>query len=340
MTVELRVLSAGMASVQDLGRPGYGYLGIPTNGASDGQSARVANTLVGNAVDAPLLEVTGSAFAFEATGDVVVAVTGAAERVSVDGVAQPAWNTLVVPAGRRVAIEDPAGGLRSYVAVNGRLRVEPVLGSVAPDRLLGVGRTLRAGDTLGLDSGFTALDHPFSRIPLFRFGAAPAPRSGPLLLETTVGPDAHEFPDHLDGTLDAAYEVSPQSDHIGLRLLGPTPERTTAREILSRGVPVGAIEVPPAGGLLLLLRGRLVTAGYPVVAVATTESVDRLGQVRPGEEVRFHVSDPAQARAAVRRRDDELRQLATRVRSAFGQVGLGHVLAAAAPSPAGNSSAA
>ena len=326
-TVELRVLTAGLACVQDLGRPGLGHLGVAENGASDGWSAQLANVLVGNPAGAPLIEVTGSGLTLTAGADLLLAVTGAAPHVLVGGARQPSWETLVVPAGRVVTVPAPQHGLRSYLAVNGRVDVSPVLGSVAPDRLLGTGRTLRSGDTVTVRSAFVGLDHPHLRIPVFRLGAQRRAAADPLVVETTSGPDVHEFPGLAASGLDDEYEVSVQSDAIGLRLLGPTPRRSTSREILSRGVPVGAIEVPPAGGLLLLLRGRLVTAGYPVVGVATLTSIDDLGQVRPGDRVRFSLVDAQRARQAHLRRLRERDALAVRVRNALTAVGLEAALA-------------
>ena len=55
----LLVLDPGLATtVQDLGRPGHGSLGVATSGAADPISLRVANRLVGNPDDAAALEVT------------------------------------------------------------------------------------------------------------------------------------------------------------------------------------------------------------------------------------------------------------------------------------------
>ena len=324
--VELRLLTVGIASVQDLGRPGLAHLGIAENGAGDGWAARVANALAGNAIGAPLIEIIGSQFTVSANADILVAVTGAATHVVVNGATQPSWETLVVSAGHHVTVPAPGRGLRSYLAVNGRLDVSPTLGSVAPDRLLGTGRTLQSRDTVRVESLFTGLAHPYFDIPVFRFGAVVPTASSRIVVETTPGPDVHEFPELMECGLTAEYDVSPHSDAIGLRLMGSTPERSTSAEILSRGVPVGAIEVPPAGGLLLLLRGRLVTAGYPVVGVATLDSINRLGQARPGDTIHFRQVDTQHARATHRQQLKELDQLMTRVRTAFAAAGVSHIL--------------
>lgn len=327
--VALTIEQAGHCVVQDLGRPGHAAIGIPANGAADQHAARTANILVGNADDAALLEVTGSELAFTTNGELLVAVTGAAREVVVDGHRRPAWETLTVFAGTHVRIPVSGTGYRSYVAINGEIAASRTMDSVAPDHLLGAGRQLSAGDIVTVDSAFSTRGRRWWE-PLFRFDAAPVDLA-PVDLASTIRIDATPGPDvaRIHGglaALDAPFTVTPQSDHVGLRLTGPSIQHTTSAEILSRGVPVGAIEVPPDGGVIMLLRGRLVTAGYPVLAVVTTESLDRLGQAAPGTTVRVRLCDLDDARDAVRRRHDERRQLADRVRTALRASGLGHVV--------------
>ncbi|MFI6369175.1 biotin-dependent carboxyltransferase family protein [Nocardia sp. NPDC050630] len=324
-TATITVLQAGHAVVQDLGRPGFGRVSLIVNGASDQHSAVVANTLVGNTATAPLLEVTGSALGLHCSAPVLVAATGAVDHILVDGVPQPASEPLVVGVGQQFTMPSPTAGLRSYLAVNGWLASEPVLGSVAPDPLLGVGRRLHAGDKLVIESAFESLDHPYSRLPLFRLCAPQQAYSHSAVIDMTAGPEAGQFASGIVGS-NWTYTVSPQSDHVGLRLRGATPARVVREEMISRGVPIGAIEVPPGGGLLVLLRGRLLVAGYPVIGVASTTAVDRLAQLAPGDSVAFRLSDVTDAVRAVRARDRALRALAERVSVVFRSTGLGHIV--------------
>lgn len=326
MAEALVVERAGHATVQDLGRPGRAHLGMSANGAADAHAARVANVLVGNRSGAPVIEATGSAVIFRARRRLLVAVTGAAGRVLLEGIACPAGEPLVVEQGCRLVVELAAAGHRTYVAVNGGLTGTTVLDSVAPDRLLGVGRRLTTGDVVHAETRFESLDHPFSRIPLFRLGAPLPLLRDRLTVDVTPGPDADEFDRALDASSCGSFTVSPQSDQIGLRLVGAAPRRTESREILSRGVPVGAVETPPSGGLILLLRGRLVTAGYPIIAIATATAIDELGQARPGDRIAFRTGTVAGAVTQLRQRERELSQLAARVGNAFRRVGLAHVL--------------
>ena len=319
MTTTLTVAQPGLTTVQDLGRPGYARLGVAANGAGDRNAAAVASVLVGNAPEQPLLEVTATALSFSVDRPALVAVTGAAAEVTVAGHLQPVWQTIVVPAGATVTVGEPRHGLRSYVALGGDLDAPRTLGSVAPDPLLDVGTRLEAGDRLTVRSPFCGLDHPHSRIPFFRFPVERPALHDRFTVAVTPGPEAEEFaPDALVGE----YEVTRDSDHVGLRLSGDTHRRREDGEILSRGVPVGAVQIPPTGGLLVLLRGRLVTAGYPVAGVATTVGVDRLAQARPGDVISFRTVTVADALADVRRRASAVEALAAAVHRAFRAAGV------------------
>ena len=300
----ITVESAGSAVVQDLGRPGHGDKGISVNGAADRGSAQTANVLVGNPPGAPLLELTGSTTSLRLNADVLVAVTGASTRPLVAGRPAPTWEPFVVESGATLELPTPEQGWRLYVAVAGGLSAPRLLGSVSPDPMLGIGLRLGRGDRLELTTCACGFHHPHYGLPLFRLGARRATWPSTAVVEVTPGPELEEFEEHA---LRGPWQVSPQSDQVGLRAEGPTPRRSSDAEILSRGVPVGAVEVPPSGGLLVLLYGRLLTAGYPVPYVSSTVALDTLGQVRPGDRL---VLEPTDVSAAVARLLDARRELA------------------------------
>jgi len=316
------ILAAGIACVTDLGRPGLSRKGIAVNGAADQFSATAANILVGNPESAPLVEITASALTVGFARAALVSVTGAPATVACDGQLHHTWQPICVPAGATLSISDVRNGLRRYLAVRGTLQVSQTHGSCAPDTLLGVGTWLRTGSRLPFDTDYVPFDHPVFRHPLFRL-AAPVPRFGsPWTISVTDGPDLDRF-DRLDESLFAAtYLVTPESNHIGLRLQGPAPVRRDSGEILSRGVPVGAIEVTPSGELLVLQRGRPVTAGYPVPAVATSVAQSALGQAGPGDVLRFRRQSLSDAVATCRAQRQSLDALNTRVRTVFTRLGI------------------
>ncbi len=322
MTEHITVLQAGMAVIQDLGRPSLDNVGIPVNGAADQYSATVANLLVGNAATDPLIEVTATDFAFAASCPLLVSVTGATCGVFVADRPNRQWEPLPVAAGERVTVRNIRNGIRVYLSIHGALQAHQVFGSCAPDSLLGVGRHLSAGAEVLISSDYRALDHPFSGQPLFRFSPK-IPRFGsPWTIEVTDGPETGEFADSVQILYSSEYVLSPRSNHIGLRLTGPMPVRSVTGEVLSRGVPIGAVEVPPSSPeLLVLQRGRPVTAGYPVVAVATRSALSPLGQVAPGDLIRFRRCSLDDAITAYRHQEQLTHALAARVRTAFSELG-------------------
>lgn len=297
----LTVTRAGHAVVQDLGRFGRSRSGLPVNGALDQYSARVANVLTGNAENAPLVELTAADFACTASADVLVAVTGAPAEITVDGSRRAQWEPVTVHTGQSLRIEGIRDGLRVYLAVHGAVAADYLLGSCAPDTILGFGRRLREGDELALTTRLPPLDHPVFRHPVFRL-RPPVPRFGePWTVDVTDGPDLADFGPSAERLYTEPFTVTPRSNHVGLRLSGPVPRRNSTGEVLSRGVPVGAVEVPAGDELLVLHRGRGVTAGYPVLAVVTTTGLSALGQARPGQAVRFRrrtLEDAVSARVA------------------------------------------
>jgi len=283
----MRILSAGFAAVTDLGRFSGPSYGLSVNGALDQLSARTANILVGNHDNAPLIELTASELVFVCSNDQLIAVTGAAADVTVDGVSMPTHSPLSVRAGWTVAVRVLDSGLRSYVAVHGGLEAEMLLGSCAPDSMIGFGMRLGAGDEVAELGVCRPLSNPFLGGAVFTLDVPRTPYDRSSVVPVTDGPDLDEFGASATLLYREQYAVEARSNHVGLRLSGRPPHRESSAEVLSRGVPVGAIEVPSTTDLLLLHRGRGVTAGYPVLAVVTGAGLDTVAQLRPGDVVRF-----------------------------------------------------
>lgn len=323
MSGSLVIQQSGNSVVTDLGRFRGPRFGLPVNGALDQFSARAANILTGNADSAPLLEITALDFRMRATTDILVAVTGAPLRLTVDGRECQQWEPISVRAGETVALRQITGGLRAYLAVHGSVEAPVLLGSCAPDTVIGFGLRLTDGTELKTSRSVPPIRQPYFDLPLFRLGLTRPEFSSHAVVEVTDGPDVDEFGDTADLLYSTEYTVSARSNHIGLRLGGDLPERQSGAEVLSRGVPVGAIEVPSRDELLVLHRGRGVTAGYPVLAVVTTRSLDVLAQARPGHTITFRRTTVPDATAKHRAALRELENLRSTVSTVFALLGIG-----------------
>ena len=320
-----------LAIVQDLGRPGFGHLGVPHSGAADAASLQLANRLVGNPESAAGLELTLGRALLRFPDAALVAVTGAPTAVTVSvgpdaaagsapadmpGTSPPGTSSpgtpgtgasremehgsaFWVPAGGQVQVGAPSAGLRSYLAVRGGIDVPPVLGSRSADLRSGLGPApLRAGDLLPVGPPG---EQPAGQA---RLPARPAPEmpvpGEPTKLRVILGPRDDWFgPGALDVLCGANYVVTPASDRTGLRLDGPALRRARDDELPSEGVVTGALQVPPGGQPILLLADHPVTGGYPVIAVVAAADIGLAAQLRPGVRLRFVLSRPPPGRPVV-----------------------------------------
>jgi KipI family sensor histidine kinase inhibitor len=285
-----------LATVQDLGRPGFGHLGVPHSGAADAASLRRANRLAGNPDGAAGIELTLGRAVLRFLGEARVAVAGAPAAVTLTG---PGGTARDVPHGRAFGVPEgglvragaPAAGLRSYVAVRGGIDVPPVLGSRSADPRSGLGPApLRAGDLLRACDPRAAPSG--AGLPGTGEPATAVPAAGePAELRVIPGPRDDWFaPGALDLLGRATYMVTPASDRTGLRLDGPVLPRANHDELPSEGVVTGALQVPHGGQPILLLADHPVTGGYPVIAVVTSADIGLAAQLRPGSQVRFSIT--------------------------------------------------
>jgi KipI family sensor histidine kinase inhibitor len=287
-----------LTTVQDLGRPGLGHLGVPVSGAADAASLRRANALVGNEAGAAALEVTMGRLAVRFGDEATVAVAGAPVPLRLttpDGTTrQPLPGTgFNVGPGDVLRLGSPAAGLRSYIAADGGFDVAAVLGSRSSDRLSGLGPPpLRAGDVLPLGGAAAAAGRP--EVTAGTGAGLPAGPAGPIELAAIAGPRDDWFtPAALAALASATFEVTAASNRTGLRLAGPRLERRVVAELPSEGMATGSVQVSHDGQPILLLADHPTTGGYPVIAVVRTADIDRAAQLRPGQRISFRLADPA-----------------------------------------------
>jgi KipI family sensor histidine kinase inhibitor len=277
----LQVMDPGMLTlVQDLGRPGHGEMAVSPSGAFDRSALRLANRIVGNTEDLGALEALGPGLTLQALRHATLAITGAATGITLAGRQVAAGAPLTLAPGDVLRIEALESGLRSVIAVRGGIHMPRVMGSCARDTLSGIGPPpLRSGDFLhcGSASGAVHIDH----VPLPRPSATVALRLHP-------GPRHDRLtPPGRTALQEQAFVVAPDSDRIGVRLLGSALALTDLGRLPSEGVVRGALQVPPDGQPVILGPDHPVTGGYPVVAVVDPADVDLLAQASPGTHVRF-----------------------------------------------------
>ncbi len=281
----ITVVEPGLrALVQDSGRHGWAHLGVGRSGAADRVAMALANRLMGNDPGAAVIEVTNGGLELSFDAPTWVAVTGAPLPVRAGTRARWTHEAIAVSAGEDVRLGMPDRGLRSYVAVRGALLVDAVLGSRSTDLMSGLGPApLSAGDVLPVGS-------PQGPVPVADVVAVamPAAPDEDVVLPVQLGPRADWFePAAIDLLLAERFEVTADSDRIGVRLAGPALPRRIQDELVSEGMVEGSLQVPPDGRLTLFGPDHPVTGGYPVIGVVPSRALAPVAQLRPGQGVRF-----------------------------------------------------
>jgi allophanate hydrolase subunit 2 len=270
----IRVVAvAGVATVQDGGRPGRMHEGVPPGGAFVPELLARANAAAHNEPGAAGLEVFGSVTLAADARTWIADDAGEARELG----ARETWTVGVSGAGAG------AGARVRYVAVRGGLDVPLVLGGRGT--LLGAGlgghagRLLRRGDAIPVGTASPVAP------PL----AAAAAPDGSAPVPVVPGPDLERFaPDALAVLLASTFHVDARSDRTGIRLAGPPLPRALADGDVAASAPMvlGALQVPP-GGLIALGPDHPTTGGYPVLATVVRAAWGSLA-VRPvGAAVRF-----------------------------------------------------
>ncbi|MEV3855778.1 5-oxoprolinase/urea amidolyase family protein [Streptomyces sp. NPDC050095] len=296
-TPRIEVTAGGtLTTVQDWpGRIGHWQVGVPPCGPMDDRSFRLGNLALGNGEGAPGLECTLQGPELRFTHPTTVCVTGAPAPVTVDGVPVPQWEPVTVPAGGTLTVGAPSEhGLRTYVLfAGGGLDVPPFLGSAATFTLGGFGghggRALRTGDVLHGGATATGETVPGTDRPAFtatwHIGALEGPHAAP---EFFTEQDVHDF-------YAADWKVHFNSARTGVRLVGPKPRwsRTDGGEaglhpsnIHDTPYSVGAVDYTGDMPVLLGPDGPSL-GGFVCPATVVTTERWKLGQLRPGDTVRF-----------------------------------------------------
>ncbi|AOM42084.1 5-oxoprolinase/urea amidolyase family protein [Xenorhabdus hominickii] len=293
----LEILSVGLQTLfQDLGRLGQSGLGISESGAMDKSALRSANRIVGNASDQACLEIVQGGFKAMVHGQTLIAITGASCPIKIKTTSGEIFHVstyqpIDLNDGDEISLGTPDAGMRSYLAVRGGFVVPSVLSSHSFDTLSNIGPApLKVRDklTIGETAYYTAVS--FSETPAF----AMPDKDDVVVLDIIFGPRTDWFTQEaLELLLKQIWQVTPQSNRIGLRLNGECSlSRTKQQELPSEGTCIGAIQIPASGQPVLFLADHPLTGGYPVIASVADYHLDLAGQIPINAKIRFNPIRP------------------------------------------------
>jgi len=274
-----------LATVQDLGRPGYRRHGMPQGGAMDPLALSVTNLLLGNPAGAAALEFAFPGPRLVAARRTVVAFGGADFGARRNGRPVPLWSACVLEAGDVVFFDAARAGQWGYLALPGGIDVPEVLGSRSTYLRGGIGgyggRRLAQGDRLG------AL-HRAPSAALRLAGPDAPPVGGDVEVRVVLGPQDEYFTQEaVEAFLNSEYALSVEVDRVGYRLDGPLLARRAPGELLSDGILPGGIQVPGGGQPIVIMPDGPTAGGYPKIAAVLRPDLRLLTQARRERAVRF-----------------------------------------------------
>tara|TARA_R110000796_G_scaffold71409_4_gene162097 strand:+ start:16340 stop:17215 length:876 start_codon:yes stop_codon:yes gene_type:complete len=284
----LHFLKAGLqTTIQDLGRQGVQDLGIPINGAMDKASAQLANQLVGNSTDSPVLEITllGPKIQFE--GPCQIAITGASLSVEINGNTIPLFRTINIDHGDVLSFGKPVTGCRAYLAINGKWDIQSWLGSYSasatstaqttPDSIIVKDQILEI--IRGKEQPIIAISE--SERPSLSIEAP---------IKVYPGPEFEAFSNiEKQSFFGDRFTIGQDSNRMGYRLKEALSGYTKKEEVISSGVIPGTIQITNSGQPIVLMADAQTTGGYPRIANVSSTDLDQLAQFKPGDTVRFEL---------------------------------------------------
>jgi biotin-dependent carboxylase-like uncharacterized protein len=293
----IHVLQPGLlTTVQDLGREGFGPIGVSPSGAADAISLRIGNRLLGNDQSAPGLEMTllGGTFAFP--DGAVIVLAGSDFGAALEEKPVELLTAVEAKPGQVLRVGPTRSGARCYLCIQGGIETKLFLGSASTHLLSGLGghegRALRKGDLLKIGSAKGALRKWTLATQSFK-DLAPS-----KVLRATLGPQGEWFSEAAQLVFfGGTYRVAEASNRMGLRLEGPPIPEGAHGEMTSEGVSLGAIQIAAGGSPIILFVEQQTTGGYPKIANVISADLHSLGQLRPRDEIRFERVDFATARA-------------------------------------------
>lgn len=283
----IEIITPGLlTTVQDFGRVGVMKNGFTQNGAMDRYSMTVANRLCGNCDSAPVLEMTVLGVTARFTQDTVICVSGADFGAKINDKPIKRNKAYKINNGDILSMGAAKSGMRAYLAVAGGIVGEYVFGSASTNLKFAFGghfgKKLQSGDVLSIGTG------AFSLGDIDKWEIPESEYSKDAQLRVVLGPQNEMLTDEdIRLFLSQEYEVTAQSDRMGIRLSGEPLKSKNGMDIISDGIVFGSIQVPNSGEPIILMADHQTTGGYAKIATVISVDLPRASQLSAGNTVRF-----------------------------------------------------
>ena len=283
----IQIIKKGIAdTIQDIGRYGYQHLGIQANGFLDYQSARLANYILGNPVNAPIFEIHFPASSFCFTRNYTICISGA-NFVPVLNEKSIAINTPIeVKQNDILQFLKPLEGRVAYIAIQGKIKEEAWLNShsyfaksIQKDaQFEWEVSTEISNQFLKNSNTLTSKKINEMHSPIFS--------TGPI--QFIPGPAWNDLTEASQKAfLSTEYHIGMQANRMGYPLKGALLQLNKPNQYLSAAVTRGTLQLLPNGELMVLMADHQTIGGYANLGQIILVDLPRLAQVSNQTSIHF-----------------------------------------------------
>ena len=281
------IIRAGInTTFQDDGRNHLYHIGIPLSGVMDKRNYILANSLVGNKIDKPVIEFAyqgplikykGDRINIVITGDVIFKLIK--KEIEIEG---NCYENYFIEDGDQIDIISTNKSVYGYLAVGGEFDLKFQWGSCSTNTKANVGsndgKKLQNDQKINISNINSnplkkKLDYINTRIEKIR---------------VIKGTNFNYFSDEGKKIFfEKEFIVSKLSDRMGMRLEGQRIENIVDTNIRSEGLIKGVIQIPADGNPIIMLSDHGTIGGYPKIGVVISADYDKLVQLSPGSKIKF-----------------------------------------------------
>lgn len=290
--MSLIVLKPGLQStIQDLGRYNYSHFGISASGAADPLSLKIGNLIVGNKESASAIEMTIIGGEFQFDSECYIAISGSEFEASLDNNYITNQKAIDVKKGQILSFGQAKTGARAYLCIQGGIDVDNYLSSKSTHILSGIGgylgQPISKGDVLSFGINKNSIK-PIIFRQLLDMNTSK--------IRIISGLQSNFFDDKAwSSFISNLFTVSNSSNRMGIRLDGNKILSNIESEIITEGVPLGAIQVPGSGDPIISFVEHQTTGGYPKIANVIIADIHKVGQLKPGDKFQFNLVSKEEA---------------------------------------------
>ena len=289
----LEIINPGFLTLlQDYGRYGLQKFGITHGGPMDEHAFLWGNRLLGNDFNAVQLEICLGGFSVRFHKSTIVALCGAQAQVSLNNQKINMWQTHCVEPGDEIRVDVFSSGLYAYLAIKQGFDVGVQLNSVATVMREKLGGLHQDGQKLVNKENIDYRQHVNEYRGVAEFKTVVPARFLPSYQDEVILrfiPNRSESgcsDQTIDDFVNQSFEVSADINRMGYRLQGDAIS-SEKKGIISQGISVGTIQLPPAGQPIILMKDRQTVGGYPQLGCLVYQDIGLLSQCRPGAKVTF-----------------------------------------------------